>query len=100
MSAWLLDLDGVVWLAEQPIEGSPQAVAALRSGGHRVVFLTNNSSATVGEYLAKLDRMGIPTEERDLVTSAQAAASLVEPGSTALVCAGPGVAEALAAREV
>lgn len=97
---WLLDLDGVVWLADEPIAGAAEAVAALRARGERVVFLTNNSSATVAEYLAKLDRIGVPTEAADLVTSARAAASLVEPGATALVCAGPGVVEALQARGV
>jgi 4-nitrophenyl phosphatase len=96
---WLLDLDGVVWLAEDPISGSAEAIAALRRDhGQRVVFLTNNSSATVDEYLAKLGRCGVPTDVDDLVTSAQAAATLVESGETVLVCAGPGVEEALRAR--
>lgn len=98
--AWLLDLDGVVWLADVPIAGGADAIAALRARGERVVFLTNNSSATVGEYLAKLGGMGIPTTPDDLITSAQAAASLLEPGMTAVVCAGPGVDEALTERGV
>jgi HAD superfamily hydrolase (TIGR01450 family) len=98
--SWLVDLDGVVWLGDEPIPGAAEAIGALRSRGQRVVFLTNNSSATVAEYLAKLERHGIPTSADDLLTSAQAAAALVEPGSTALVCAGPGVDEALTARGV
>lgn len=98
---WLLDLDGVVWLAEDPIAGSAEAIRRLRDEhGQRVVFLTNNSSATVAEYLAKLERCGVPTDAGDLITSAQAAATLVQPGETALVCAGPGVEEALEARGV
>lgn len=97
---WVVDLDGVIWLADRPIAGSAQAVARLRSRGERVVFVTNNSSLTVAEYLAKLDRHGIPTGADDLVTSAQVAASLIDPGTTALVCAGPGVREALEARGV
>ena len=98
---WLLDLDGVVWLADDPIPGSAEAIARLRGEvGQRVVFLTNNSSATLDEYLAKLERCGVPTEVEDLITSAQAAALLVQPGETALVCAGPGVEEALRARGV
>ncbi|HEX2851542.1 MAG TPA: HAD-IIA family hydrolase [Acidimicrobiales bacterium] len=96
--AWLLDLDGVVWLADDPIPGSADAIAELRSRGERVVFLTNNSAATVAEYLAKLERVGVPAEAADLITSAQAAARLVAPGETVLVCAGPGVEEALRTR--
>ena len=98
--AWILDLDGVLWLADDPIPGSTEAVASLRTAGERVLFLTNNSSARVGDYLEKLSRIGIPAEVSDLVTSAQAAANLLEPGETALVCAGPGVDEALVARGV
>ncbi|MEA3077692.1 MAG: hypothetical protein QOF60_2600 [Actinomycetota bacterium] len=97
---WLLDLDGVVWLADEPIPGAAEAVAALRAHGQRTVFVTNNSSPKLAEYLAKLERCGVPTEADDLITSAQAAASLVKPGATALVCAGPGVEEALRARGV
>lgn len=97
---WLLDLDGVVWLSEDPVPGSVAAIASLRQRGERVVFITNNSSATVGEYLAKLERCGIEASIDDLFTSAQAAAGLVEEGETALVCGGPGVGEALQARGV
>ena len=97
---WVLDLDGVVWLADHPIPGSPEAVERARRAGVRILFVTNNSSMTVVDYLAKLAGMGVPTEAEDLVTSAQAAATLIEPGSTALSCAGAGVAEALAERGV
>lgn len=97
---WLLDLDGVVWLADEPIPGAADAIAALRASGTSVAFLTNNSSATVEEYLAKLEHCGVPATEAELITSAQAAAWLVQPGETALVCGGPGVEEALQARGV
>src|SRR5688572_25591198 len=98
--AWVLDLDGVIWLGDQPIYGAADAVARLRSTGQRVVFLTNNSSLTVGDYLAKLRGMGVPADEADVITSAQAAASMMMPSSTALVCAGKGVDEALQRRGV
>jgi glycerol 3-phosphatase-2 len=98
--AWLLDLDGVVWLAEQPIPGSAEAIAQLRTAGQRVYFLTNNSAPTVDDLASKLGGMGVEVEPDDLVTSAQAAASLLEPGSTALVCAGAGVKTALEERGV
>lgn len=98
--AWVIDLDGVVWLADQPIPGSAGAVAQLRERGERVIFVTNNSSMTVGDYLAKLDRHGIPTDRDGLVTSAQAAARLLQPGERALVLGGPGIAEALDERGV
>jgi HAD superfamily hydrolase (TIGR01450 family) len=100
VATWALDLDGVLWRGEMPIPGAADAVARLRAGGERVVFLTNNSSPTVAEHLAKLLRMGITVGSEDLLTSAQAAASMLLPGSTALACAGAGVREALEARGV
>jgi len=98
--AWILDLDGVVWLSDDPIPGSAEAVGRLRDAGHHVLFLTNNSGPKVGYLAEKLSGFDVPAEPDDIVTSAQAAASLLEPGSTALVCAGEGVVEALEARGV
>lgn len=92
-----LDLDGVVWLGDVPIPGAAEAVARLRSAGEPVVFCTNNSNHPVADVEAKLADHGIPPEG-GVVTSAMAAAALVEPGERVLVCAGPGVVEALTVR--
>lgn len=93
----LCDLDGVVWLAHQPIPGSVDAIARLRGAGHRVLFVTNNSSARVEAQEAALAAIGIPAEG-DVLTSAQAAAQLVQPGERVLVCGGDGVVQAVEAR--
>lgn len=93
----LLDLDGVVWLAHQPIPGSVEAIAALRAAGVRVLFVTNNSSARLAEQEDALAQIGVPAVG-DVVTSAIAAALLVEPGETVHVCGGPGIIEALERR--
>jgi len=94
---WVLDLDGVVWLADEPIAGAADAVARLRAGGERVLFATNNSFTTAAEVEAKLARFGIPAAG-DVVGSAQAAARLVEPGERVLVAGGPGIVDAVTAR--
>ena len=96
----MLDLDGVLWRGKKPVPGSADAVARLRDAGHRVGFLTNNSFTSVAELAEKLADMGVPAEADDICTSGQAAAGLLEAGSTALVVGGPGIVEALAAREV
>ena len=97
---WLLDCDGVVWLAEEVIPGAPEAVAELRAAGVRVVFLTNNSYPRHSDHLAKLQRLGMPTAPEDVLSSAMAAAALLEAGERALVLGGPGVTEELTARGV
>jgi HAD superfamily hydrolase (TIGR01450 family) len=94
---WLLDLDGVVWLGPVPIAGAAEAVARLRERGDTVAFITNNSYAPASDVEARLASFGIPAEG-DVVTSAHAAAGLVEPGERVLVCGGPGVRQAVEAR--
>ena len=49
-----------MWLARQPIPGSPEAVARLRAAGWRVLFVTNNSAVVVAEQEAALLDIGIP----------------------------------------
>jgi len=93
----LCDLDGVVWLAHEPIPGSPEGIADLRAAGHRVLFVTNNSFARIAEHEAALDRIGVPAAG-DVLSSAVAAAQLVQAGERVLVCGGPGAAEAVEAR--
>lgn len=92
-----LDLDGVIWLADTPIPGAAEAVARLRASDEALVFVTNNSSQPVAEVEAKLARHGVPAAG-DVLTSATAAAALVEPGERVLVCGGPGVVEAIEGR--
>jgi HAD superfamily hydrolase (TIGR01450 family) len=97
---WILDLDGVVWLGDDVIPGVPEAIEKLRAAGHTILFLTNNSSRRVAYLVEKFKGMGIPVDADEIVTSAQAAATMMEPGQVALVCAGDGVREALDARGV
>ena len=93
------DLDGVIWLADHAIAGSADAIARLRASGRRVLFVTNNSAVPVGAVVAKLEGFGIAAQG-EVLTSAMAAARLMEPGQKAVVLGGPGVVEALKARGV
>src|SRR3546814_10148000 len=94
---WALDLDGVIWLGDQPIAGAAAAVESLRRAGETVVFCTNNSSRPIGEVEHKLAQHGI-SATGDVLSSAMAAAPLVEPGERVLECAVPAVAESLRER--
>jgi len=90
----LCDLDGVVWLSHQPIPGAVEAIAALRKAGHRVLFVTNNSSSTVESQQETLASIGIPAVG-DVLTASGAAATLLQPGQRVMVAGGPGVVEAV-----
>jgi len=97
---WIVDLDGVIWLTGEAIGDVTTAVADLRSHGVRIAFATNNSAPTTAELLARLERLAIPATDEDLVTSAEALASLLAPGQSVKVLAEGGVTEALTARGV
>jgi HAD superfamily hydrolase (TIGR01450 family) len=97
---WVFDLDGVVWLAGHAIPGSPEAIAKLRAESHSVVFVTNNSTPSVTDYVGRLTAAGVEVKPDELVSSGQAAASIVAPESRAACVGGPGVVEALGRRGV
>jgi len=97
---WVIDLDGVVWLMGQPIPGVDGAVARLRGAGVRVLFATNNSAPTRAQLRERLATCGIAAEDADLLSSADVAAGLLAPGSSAVVLGEDGVVEALARRGV
>jgi NagD protein len=85
----------VIWLAGHPIAGVEQAVAALRGAGVRVLFATNNSAPTRAELHKRLANCGITASDADLLSSADVAAGMLTPGTTAVVLADDGVREAL-----
>ncbi|HEX4127114.1 MAG TPA: HAD-IIA family hydrolase [Acidimicrobiales bacterium] len=97
---WVIDLDGVVWLAGKPIPGVDEAVGRLRGVGVRVLFATNNAAPTRAELHRQLAHCGITADDADLLRSADVAAGMLAPGSTAVMLGSDGLLEALAARGV
>ena len=71
IKCFLLDLDGTVYLGNRLIDGAKQAIERMRQSA-RVIFLTNNSSATRDHYVKKLTAMGIEVTNDDIYTSANA----------------------------
>ncbi len=100
--AGLLDLDGVVYVGSDAVSGAGAACEGARALGMRLAFVTNNAARTPGVVAAHLRRLGIPCDDDEVVTSAQAAARLlagtVPPRSSILVVGGAGLTEAVAER--
>lgn len=92
---WVVDLDGVMWRGEESIPGSVEAVGALLERGDRVVFCTNNSTVGGAERTEQLADRGVPAGAQ-VVTSADAARSLVVPGEQLLVLGSDSLAATLA----
>ncbi|MFC4049444.1 HAD-IIA family hydrolase [Actinomadura syzygii] len=95
----LLDLDGVVYIGRRPVRAAAESLAKARAAGQRLAFVTNNASRTPSAVAALLTEVGVPADEADVVTSAQAAARLLAerlpPGSDVLVVGGMGLRHAL-----
>lgn len=70
--AVILDLDGCVYRGRRPIEGAAEVIDTLRDMGLKILFLTNNATKTVEEYVAKLSSMGIHCGEDEVLTSGYA----------------------------
>jgi HAD superfamily hydrolase (TIGR01450 family) len=64
----ILDLDGCVWVGNEAVPGSVDAVAALRQAGKRVAFATNDPRSAGEEYVARLWAVGIQASLGDVVT--------------------------------
>jgi HAD superfamily hydrolase (TIGR01450 family) len=97
----LLDLDGVVYVGPDAVPGVPAALATARADGMALGFVTNNAARTPDEVAEHLTELGIPAGPTDVITSSQAAATVVAElagtGARVLPVGGPGVAAALRA---
>ncbi len=69
IEAIFLDLDGTIYLGGDLIDGAVDFLGRLEASGIRRFFLSNNSSKSVGQYLEKLQSLGIPSTEDDILLS-------------------------------
>jgi HAD superfamily hydrolase (TIGR01458 family) len=74
MAAILLDVDGVFHVSGEPIAGGAQAVRRLRADGHRLRFVTNNTTRARATLAEELREMGVELEDEELETTSRAAA--------------------------
>lgn len=95
----IIDMDGVLWKGDEPLPGLHAFFALLRRDRVRFALTTNNSTRTIAEYGAKLSRMGVVVEPREILTSAQGAAAYIAEeapaGSTVFAIGEDGLIEAL-----
>ncbi|MEV0093179.1 HAD-IIA family hydrolase [Streptomyces sp. NPDC050738] len=98
----LLDLDGVVYAGGEAIAHAVESLATARDGGMHLAYVTNNALRTPDAVAGHLTELGIPTEESDVITSAQAVARLISEqvpeGARVLVIGGEGLRVALRER--
>lgn len=64
----LLDLDGSVWVGDDLTAGADVALAALRTAGKSIAFLTNDASFAPDQYVRKLWSLGLRASGREVVS--------------------------------
>ena len=74
MASILLDVDGVLHVSGEAIPGAADAISELRSAGHRLRYVTNNSTRPRGRLAEELREMGFELENTELQTTPGAAA--------------------------
>jgi HAD superfamily hydrolase (TIGR01458 family) len=89
MAAILVDVDGVLHVSHEAIPGAADAITELRRRGHRLRFVTNNTTRSQATLAAELRELGIELDDSELQTTAVAAArALAGKRVFALVMAG------------
>ncbi|MGD9637112.1 MAG: TIGR01457 family HAD-type hydrolase [Pirellulales bacterium] len=94
----LIDMDGVIYRSAQLIPGAVRFIQMLQEWSIPFLFLTNNSQRTRRDVATKLQRMGMPVEEKHIFTCAMATARFLarqKPGGTAFVIGEGGLLNAL-----
>ena len=69
---WLFDMDGTIYEEEQLFDGTLDLLQWIVDNGGKYVFITNNSSKSVVDYIKKVNRLGISADLDNFFTSAQA----------------------------
>lgn len=76
---YLFDMDGTIYLDNDLFEGVPELLEKITSKGGKYVFITNNASKSVSDYVKKLHNLGLKNvDESNFFTSAQASMALMK----------------------
>ncbi len=89
MKLYLFDMDGTLYLGDRLFDFTIPLLRKIRQSGGRYLFMTNNSSKGVEDYIRKLKKLGILSQREDFITSAQATAYYLQrehPGKKLYVC--------------
>ena len=69
---WLFDMDGTIYEDDVLFDGVLDLLQWITEQGGNYVFITNNSSKSVVDYIKKVDNMGVNVTEKNFFTSSQA----------------------------
>ena len=85
---FIIDLDGCVWIGDEPTPRAVEALEELREADKRVAFATNDPRGATEDYVTRLWKLGLKASLRDVVTVGGAVQHLLadtRAGRTAFV---------------
>ena len=81
VSGLLVDLDGTLYVGDEPVEGAREAVGKLRAGGLELRYVTNTTRKPRRAVAKHLLSLGFEVKEAEIFTPARAAAALIKDRS-------------------
>jgi HAD superfamily hydrolase (TIGR01450 family) len=97
---YIFDLDGTIYLGNELLPGALHTVETLRAQGRKVLFLSNNPTREIGEYVRKLNGLGLSVTPAEILTTVETVTRWLlqhHPESTVFPIAEEPVRRALAA---
>lgn len=74
MELFLFDMDGTLYLGDRLYDFTKELLDTIKNKGKKYLFMTNNSSKSVEDYVKKLSKLGIAATREEFMTSSQATA--------------------------
>ena len=74
MKLFLFDMDGTLYMGNQLYSFTTELLETIKKTGGKYLFMTNNSSKSVVDYVKKLEKLGIHATRDEFMTSSQATA--------------------------
>ena len=71
---FLFDMDGTIYNENTVFDGTLDLLAYIDKIGGKYIFVTNNSSKSVDDYVQKVNKMGIKSDKNNFYTSTQCTA--------------------------
>lgn len=71
---FLLDIDGTVGFDAFLFDGAMEFFHEVNQKGGKYIFITNNSTKSIKDYVTKFEKMGVPVDESNFITSSYATA--------------------------
>ncbi|XP_071447581.1 glycerol-3-phosphate phosphatase-like [Hetaerina americana] len=66
----LTDCDGVLWVENNAIDGSPATINRLAELGKKIFYVTNNSTRERQDYVEKCTKLNFPAKKEEIIGTA------------------------------